>query len=556
MVLAPEGVVVEQYTAMDAFTQLSGTGPTETRLLDLIDAVERATVDPRIKGILLRLHHLEHIGMSKTWELAQTLRGFQEAGKEIVAVSDYYDQDQYLLAAQADKIYLEPMGGVAMEGFSVVRNYFREAIERLKIRFHVFRVGSYKSALEPMIRDDMSAEAKQANRGWLEPLWDLYQQQVLARRNLSAEQFADYTNRIDQVMAKYGGDAEQAALAFGLVDKVLNRAELRDEYAPLVGVSDGYFNQVHYQHYLFSQRALSLVEKGAVGIIVAQGNIVDGEAPAGGIGGDTLARLIRQTAEDESIKAVVLRVDSGGGSALASEVIRQELKSLKAANKPLVVSMSSAAASGGYWIAADADKILATPATLTGSIGIFGAFPTIENLLDHYGVSTDGVGTTDIAGELRIDKPLSPILERAMQSGIEHGYRRFLQVVANGRNMPMDDVSALAEGRVWSGMDALRLGLVDELGGLRQAIESAAELAGVSAKGSRVVRLPLSPEQELLEFLLQHGMVKSAFGQGGLLGQFSALFSAPSQLSKQLQIPSQLNDPRGLHAFCGVCLAL
>lgn len=552
LVLAPEGVVVEQYTAVDAFTQLSGAGPAETRLMDLVDAVERASADPRIKGLLLRLHHLDHIGMSKTWELAQSLQQFRDSGKEVVAVSDFYDQDQYLLAAQADRVYLEPMGGVALEGFAVVRNYFREAIARLKIRFHVFRVGSYKSALEPIIRDDMSEDAREANRGWLQPLWALYRDEVLSRRAISAEQFDQYSNRIDQVMAAHKGNAEQAAIALGLVDKVLNRAELRDEYAPIVGVSDGYFNQVHYLDYLFIERTLELGDKGKVGIIVAQGNIIDGEAPAGAVGGDSLARLIRQTSEDDSVKAVVLRIDSGGGSALASEVIRQELKSLADRGKPLVVSMSSAAASGGYWIAADADKIFATPATLTGSIGIFGAFPTVENLLEHIGVNTDGVGTTEIAGELRIDKPLSPILERVMQSGIEHGYQRFLNVVANGRDKPLEEVAKLAEGRVWSGLDAKRLGLVDELGSLREAVAAAAGLAGVSAKHSRVLRLPLTPEEELMEFLLQHGLVKSSVQRFGWLQNLSALLSGPNKLLGELQ---SLNDPRGLHAYCSLCVA-
>ncbi|MBD2858674.1 signal peptide peptidase SppA [Spongiibacter sp. KMU-158] len=552
LVVAPDGVVVEQYTAVDAVTQLSGSGPKETRLRDLIEAIDRASLDPRIKGVLLRLHHLDHIGMSKTWELAQALERFRESGKSIVAVSDYYDQDQYLLAAQADKIYLEPMGGVALEGFAVVRNYFREAIQRLKIRFHIFRVGTYKSALEPLIRDDMSPEDKEANRGWLEPLWAMYRGEVLARRNISETQFDAFTNRIDQVMAKYAGNAEQAAIELGLVDKVLSRAQLRDEYAPVVGVTDGYFNQVHYQDYLFAERTLYQEPQGAVGIIVAQGNIVDGEASAGGIGGDSLARLIRQTAEDKTVKAVVLRIDSGGGSAMASEVIRQELQALKATGKPLVVSMSSAAASGGYWIAADADRILATPATLTGSIGIFGAFPTFENLLEHFGVYTDGVGTTDIAGAMRVDKPLSPVLERAMQSGIENGYQRFLKVVADGRSMAMDEVDELAQGRVWSGVDAQRLGLVDALGSLAQAVDVAAELAGVSAENSRVLRLPLSPEEELLEFLLHQGLVKSALGQFAFLDRTIQWLFQPAGLVKQWQ---SLNDPRGMYAFCGVCLA-
>jgi protease IV len=559
LVLAPEGQVVEEYTGVEGLAQLGVGGlPAETRLIDLIDAVDRARKDPRITEMLLRLHGMEHIGISKTLELAEAIARFRESGKKVVAVADYYDQDKYLLAIQADEVYIEPMGGVGLEGFSVMRNYVREAMDRLKIDFHVFRVGTFKSALEPFMRQDMSSAAREANRGWLDPLWDLYRRTVIERRQISAAQFDEFSNQIDKVLIERGGDAEQAALDYGLVDGVLSRPQLRARFAADVGVDrDGYFNQVHFLDYLYVQRALELPRgPGGIGIIMASGNIVDGESPAGTIGGDSLARLIRQAARDEAIKAVVLRIDSGGGSAMASEVIRQELETLQAAGKPLIVSMGSVAASGGYWIASGADQVWATPATLTGSIGIFGAFPTFDKLLDSVGINTDGVGTTEIAGALRIDRPLSPVLERAMQAGIENGYQRFLGIVAEGREKSLDEVAKVAEGRVWTGMDALEFGLVDRLGGLRDAIAAAAELAGLSSKRATILRLPLSPEEELMEFLIGRGQIIAAklplLATSGPVGQVGAWLSAQRNALQQLQ---SLNDPQGVYAYCAFCRA-
>ncbi len=559
LVLAPEGQVVEQYTGVEGLAQLGVGGlPAETRLIDLIDAVDRARKDPRITEMLLRLHGMEHIGISKTLELAEAIARFRESGKKVVAVADYYDQDKYLLAIQADEVYIEPMGGVGLEGFSVMRNYVRDAMDRLKIDFHVFRVGTFKSALEPFMRQDMSSAAREANRGWLDPLWDLYRRTVIERRQISAAQFDEFSNQIDKVLIERGGDAEQAALDYGLVDGVLSRPQLRARFAADVGVDrDGYFNQVHFLDYLYVQRALELPRgPGGIGIIMASGNIVDGESPAGTIGGDSLARLIRQAARDEAIKAVVLRIDSGGGSAMASEVIRQELETLQAAGKPLIVSMGSVAASGGYWIASGADQVWATPATLTGSIGIFGAFPTFDKLLDSVGINTDGVGTTEIAGALRIDRPLSPVLERAMQAGIENGYQRFLGIVAEGREKSLDEVAKVAEGRVWTGMDALEFGLVDRLGGLRDAIAAAAELAGLSSKRATILRLPLSPEEELMEFLIGRGQIIAAklplLATSGPVGQVGAWLSAQRNALQQLQ---SLNDPQGVYAYCAFCRA-
>ena len=488
LVLAPEGVVVDQLSAVDAFSQLRAQGlPQETLLADLIETVNLASEDPRIEVLLLKLDDLDHIGMSKTLELSEAIQGFRENGKTIVATANHYNQDQYLLASFADQIFVHNMGGVGIEGFAVIRNYFREAIDKLNIRFHVFKVGNFKSAVEPLLRNDMSSAAKEANRAWLDQLWNLYRDTVVERRGISVSKFDEYVNHIDRVMAEVGGDAAQAALDYGLVDGIISRPMLRDMLIERVGENDeGSFQQSYFRDYLALNRSLLIEVKDSVGIIVASGNIVDGERPEGSIGGDSLARLIRKARLDKNIKALVLRIDSGGGSAFASEVIRAELQKLQEAGKPLVVSMGSMAASGGYWIAAGADEVWATPATLTGSIGIFGAFPTVDNMLQDLGVSTDGVGTTAVAGKLRPDLPLDPILASAIQSGVEYGYRRFINIVADGRNKLVEQVEPIAEGRVWSGIDAQQLGLVDKLGGLQQAINSAASLAGLDPADTRL----------------------------------------------------------------------
>jgi protease-4 len=550
LIVTPQGVVVDQLSAVDALTQISAKGiPTETLLSDLVETVELASEDPRIDVLLLQLDELEHIGLSKTLELSESINRFRDTGKTVVATASHYDQDQYLLASFADQIFVHNMGGVGIEGFAVIRNYFQSAIEKLKIHFHVFKVGSFKSAVEPLLRNDMSAEAKEANKAWLDQLWGLYRDTVLSRRGIEEKRFDFYVNHIDQVMAEVKGDAAQAAIDYGLVDGIVSRPLLRAMLIERVGEDeDGVYKHIFYRDYLALQRSLVTRDKAAVGIIVASGNIVDGTQPAGTIGGDSLASLIRQARRDDDIKAVVLRIDSGGGSAFASEVIRAELQQLQESGKPLVVSMGSMAASGGYWIAAGADEIWATSATLTGSIGIFGAFPTVEKLLLSLGVSTDGIGTTAVAGKLRPDLPLDPILAKAIQSGINHGYQRFIGIVADGRKKLLEQVEPIAEGRVWSGIDAQQLGLVDQLGGLKQAVASAAALAGLPSNDSRVLRLPMSPEEELMKILLSSGMVKQALQGSSLLSTMNSILPAWTSVM-------QLQDKRGVYAYCLSCVA-
>ena len=562
LVLDLQGTLVDQLSYVEPLTRLMGeTSPEqkETLLQDVIDAIHYAKDDDRINVLVLSLDYFAYGGISKIQEIAVALDDFRSSGKKIIAAGDSFSQDQYLLAAQADEIYINPMGGVLLEGYGVYRSYFKQAIDKLEVSFHVFRVGSYKSAMEPFIRSDMSAEAREANLVWLNSLWNDYTRSVAQRRQLKPADINRYANEIDILLAQYHGNTASVAVASGLVDGVKTREEMNRYLIELAGVEDeqGYYQGIGFERYLWLKQMKTAAENvdGRVGVIVAAGTIVDGVQPPGMIGGDSLAELIREARRDDEVQALVLRVDSGGGSAFASEIIRRELALLQQAGKPLVISMGSVAASGGYWIAALADEVWATPTTLTGSIGIFGAFPTIEKTLGNLGINTDGVGTTALAGALRVDRPLSPIAGRMIQSSVEYGYFRFLEIVAEGRGLSREDVAKVAEGRVWSGSDALRLGLIDQLGGLNEAIASAAALAHLDSYESELIEMPLTPQEQFINELMDSETVRQLMvssEQGQILSQLQR-WLAPFNTS--LGFLGSMNDPQGMYLHCTVCVA-
>jgi protease-4 len=564
LLLNIKGTLVDQQAYLDPVASLLGqTDPEQRQTLvqDVVDAINYASKDKRINTLVLSLDSMLHGGISKMQEIAPALQAFRNSGKKIIAFGNSYSQDQYWLAAQADEVYMHPMGGVMLEGYGLYRTYFKQALDKLHINFHVFRVGEFKSAMEPFMRNDMSAEAKQSSLVWLNVLWDEYTRTVTERRGLAAEAIDDYANSIDQLLEQQQGDSAAVAVTAGLIDGLKSRDELNNYLLQQVGAADeeGYFQQIGFEQYLWLKGLELAQTKSAnkVGIIVASGDIVDGAQPAGTIGGDSLAALVRGARLDSRVQALVLRVDSGGGSAFASEIIRNELTLLQRAGKPLVVSMGSMAASGGYWISAQADEIWATPTTLTGSIGIFGAFPTVDQSLAKIGVTADGVGTTKMAGAIRIDRPLQPIAARSIQSMINHGYEQFLAIVASGRDMSVQEVGKIAEGRVWSGLDAKELGLVDQLGGLQQAVASAAALAKLTDYDTQLIEIPLSPQEQLLKELSgKLGINGSVFsllaGEGKVISQLQR-WLAPFQNS--LSFLTSMNDPQGIYLRCAPCVA-
>jgi protease-4 len=440
LIISPEGNIVEQRSETVLSSDIFGeAAKDETLLKDIIDVIDFAKEDERVEVLVLDLRKMKGTGISKLQAIGASLERFQSSGKQIFAFGDYFDQRQYYLAAHADKLYLSPMGGIMLHGFGLYRKYYKAALDKLKIQFHVFKAGTYKSATEPFLRDSMSRYAKEANLAWLNILWDYYKIVITEQRSLDPQSLDDYINNIADHLAKAGGDAAVMALNLGLVDELKTRDEVRAELIELVGKDkDGItFKQIAFDNYLSRIRP-ALMESAAhddkIGIIVASGIIMDGEQPAGRIGGDTMADLIIRSREDDQVKALVVRIDSGGGSATASEVISREIELTRQAGKPVFVSMGSIAASGGYWIAAPADEIWATPTTITGSIGVWGAFPTFEKSLKSLGITSDGVGTTKLSDAFDPSRPLNNLITKSMQQIIEQSYRRFIQRVAEGRN--------------------------------------------------------------------------------------------------------------------------
>ena len=489
LVFAPEGQLVDQYRCDPLSRSLSRATNSldcrEIRLRDVLRGLDAARGDKRIERVVLDLDQLESAGFASLREVAAAIGKLRAGGKQVVAYGDAFTQGQYLLAAQADEIYLDPMspGGVLLDGLASYRPYFREALnDKLGVDMHLFKVGEYKSAAEPFIRDDASPESKEADLFWMNDIWQRMLADIGKARGLAPATLAAYSNTLPEQVVAANGDLAQMALRQKLVTALKTREEVE---ALLVerGVADekaeGGFRQIGLASYL--QHVDGTLPKAdprpQVAVVVAEGAIAGGDLPPGQVGGESTSALLRDAREDDGVKAVVLRVNSPGGEVFASEQIRREVVALKAAGKPVVVSMGDVAASGGYWISMNADRIYADPSTITGSIGIFGLFPTVDRGLDKIGVHTDGVGTAKYAGAFDPTRPLDPGVGTTVQSVIEKGYRDFTGKVAQARGRSVQQVDAVARGRVWSGAQAKERALVDALGGLTEAVADAAARA-------------------------------------------------------------------------------
>lgn len=455
LVLNLAGSIVDQKQQIDPIEAALKQGNKanadgEILLADVLYVIDNAAQDTRITTLVLDLADLKRAGISKLQSIGNAINRFKESGKQVVAIGNYYEQNQYFLASFADTIYLNPQGGISLDGLSMYNLYFKSALEKLKIKAHIFRVGTFKSAVEPYMRDDMSDAAKEANSALLADVWQSYTQTVANNRNIDASALVLDASTYLAELDKAQGDSATMAINMKWVDSLATAEDFRKTMLDTVGKakSGDSFKQISFYDYLtLVAPKPSFIEQDSVGIIVASGTILNGKQPAGQIGGDSTAELLRKARFDKHIKALVLRVDSPGGSAFASEQIRQELLALKAAGKPVVVSMGSLAASGGYWISASADYIFATPTTLTGSIGIFGMITTFEDSLDSIGIHTDGVSTSEWAG-LSVTRTLSSSVEAVIQRHIERGYLNFISLVAKERNMTLEQVDSIAQGRV------------------------------------------------------------------------------------------------------------
>ena len=563
LVVQPFGPLVDQLDgdAYDrALAELLGQAPPQSLVQDIIDALEFAKTDDRISAVHLELSGLSGGGLSKLRRIGAAIDDFKESGKPVVASADYFSQASYHLAAHADELYMHPEGIVFIQGYGGYRSYYKEAIDTLRIDWNVFRVGTHKSFVEPYTRMDMSPEVRESRTHLIQQFWSMYQEDVESARGLEDGTIDDFTQNLLEHIEKSSGDMAIAAREAGLIDKLLSRAELRAvlrEYAGEDSGDSALYSSVGSVEYLRNMRLLHSddVEDQNVAIIMAVGTMLNGTQPSGTIGGDSTAALLRQALSDDSVKAVVLRVDSPGGSAFASEVIGHEIQALQAAGKKVVASMGSVAASGGYWVSVVTDRIVASPATVTGSIGVLAMFPTYQRSLAAVGVATDGVGTTPWAGQFRPDREMSAAVKQLFQASINNTYDDFISGVADRRAMEKDVVDGVAQGQVWSAQDALERGLIDELGTFEDSIRIAAELVGMEEGdyGQKLIEVSLSPTQQLvMDFLAV--AERTGFDVASLVSAPTALESFANSLQRLLAGLSQFNDPKGhySHCFCEI----
>lgn len=521
----------------------------ENSLFDIVDAIRQAKDDRNITGIVLDLRDFAGADQPSMQYIGKALREFRDSGKPVIATGDSYSQGQYYLASFANKIWLSPQGTVDLHGFATNGLYYKSLLDKLKVTTHVFRVGTYKSAVEPFIRDDMSPEARDADSRWIGELWQNYLATIAANRHIQPNQVFPGAAALLAGLQQNGGDTAKYALDNKLVDALGSSAEVEKSLSKQFGWSqkDKNYSATSFYDYQLNKRS----EQGdAIAVVFANGAIMDGEETPGNVGGDTTASQIRDARLDPKVKAIVLRVNSPGGSVSASEVIREELAAAKAAGKPVVVSMGGMAASGGYWISTPANYIMANPSTLTGSIGIFGVINTVEDSLSSIGVHTDGVATSALA-DVSVTKALPQEVQQLMQLTIENGYQRFINLVAQSRNKTPQQIDSIAQGHVWTGQDAKANGLVDSLGDFDDALHKAAELAKLKQWHADFYQ----DEPTFMDtvFASMTGSVRAMLPEAIQAYLPAPVVQAASAVKTETDKLAAFNDPRHRYAFCLTC---
>ncbi|EAM5584220.1 signal peptide peptidase SppA [Salmonella enterica] len=521
----------------------------ENSLFDIVNAIRQAKDDRNITGIVLDLKNFTGADQPSMRYIGKALREFRDSGKPIFAVGENYSQGQYYLASFANKIWLSPQGQVDLHGFATNGLYYKTLLDKLKVSTHVFRVGTYKSAVEPFIRDDMSPAAREADNRWIGELWQNYLHTVSANRQISPQQLFPGAQAIIDGLTSVGGDTAKYALDHKLVDALASSADVEKALTKQFGWSKTENNYRAISYYDYSLKTPADTG-GTIAVIFANGAIMDGEETPGNVGGDTTASQIRDARLDPKVKAIVLRVNSPGGSVNASEVIRAELAAARAAGKPVVVSMGGMAASGGYWISTPANYIVASPSTLTGSIGIFGVINTVENSLSSIGVHSDGVSTSPLA-DISMTKALSPEVQQMMQLSIEYGYKRFITLVADARKRTPEQIDKIAQGHVWIGEDAKANGLVDSLGDFDDAVAKAAELAKLKQWHLDYYQ----DEPTVLDMVMDSmtGSVRAMLPEAIQAMLPAPLVSAANTVKAEGDKLAAFNDPQNRYAFCLTC---
>ncbi|HCM6271507.1 TPA: signal peptide peptidase SppA [Salmonella enterica subsp. enterica serovar -:r:1,2] len=521
----------------------------ENSMFDIVNAIRQAKDDRNITGIVLDLKNFTGAEQPSMRYIGKALREFRDSGKPVFAVGENYSQGQYYLASFANKIWLSPQGQVDLHGFATNGLYYKTLLDKLKVSTHVFRVGTYKSAVEPFIRDDMSPAAREADSRWIGELWQNYLHTVSANRQISPQQLFPGAQAIIDGLTSVGGDTAKYALDHKLVDALASSADVEKALTKQFGWSKTENNYRAISYYDYSLKTPADTG-GTIAVIFANGAIMDGEETPGNVGGDTTASQIRDARLDPKVKAIVLRVNSPGGSVNASEVIRAELAAARAAGKPVVVSMGGMAASGGYWISTPANYIVASPSTLTGSIGIFGVINTVENSLSSIGVHSDGVSTSPLA-DISMTKALSPEVQQMMQLSIEYGYKRFITLVADARKRTPEQIDKIAQGHVWTGEDAKANGLVDSLGDFDDAVAKAAELAKLKQWHLDYYQ----DEPTVLDMVMDSmtGSVRAMLPETIQAMLPAPLVSAANTVKAEGDKLAAFNDPQNRYAFCLTC---
>ena len=539
----------------DALSELNGEYvPRKISTFDVVSAIEYAQQDPQIKGLVLDLNHFEGADLPALDFIGATINRFKESGKPVIAYADNYTQGQYYLASFANEIYLNTIGQVDIHGLAQENLYFKDMLDKLAVTPHIFRVGTYKSAVEPFMRNDMSVEAKTNMQRWLGEMWNNYVLSVSENRKIKKDNVLPNAKQYLSDLKALKGNSTAYAQQRGLVTGVVTRLDLDKKLTALFGKgSDGKANLIELDDYL-SQRPDCLEHYNVpnkIAVVNVEGTIIDGESDEENAGGDTIARILRKAHDDNSVKAIVLRVNSPGGSAFASEIIRQETENLQKIGKPVIVSMGAMAASGGYWISSTADYIIADANTITGSIGIFAMFPTFENSIKKIGVNADGVSTTELANTSAFS-PLAKPVQDIYQTEIEHGYDRFLEIVSKGRQISKTQVDKLAQGQVWLGSDAFQNGLVDEIGSFNEAVNKAEQLVNQrqdTAVQDFSVEWFTDDNVSLISTLLRD----TKKGTQEQLVKWLGLPAPIQKLQKELNVLTKFNDPKGQYLYCLNC---
>ena len=550
LLIAPNGPLVEDRRELEPFDALFAADfPEELLLSSLIEAIDQAADDPRITSIVLDLEGMVGPSTSQTMEIVEAIDRFKASGKPVLAHADYLSQSQYLLASSADELVVHPEGGAMLTGFGVYRTYMKQFLDNIKVNFHVFRVGENKSAVEPYMRDDMSDSQREVVGQWLGSLWRDYSQMVETSRGLEPGDLDAFINAFPERLVASNGDVAETFLKAGLVDQLLNDDDLEIWLADKVGVTDssGEAELVGLRRYINDyQSAESGSNDAVIAVVAIEGSLMPGSSGQGVAGSDSIISHLER-AHDDDIAALVVRINSGGGSVFASEVIRTKIEAIAADGIPVIASMGGAAASGGYWIAAQADEIWAMPTTITGSIGVWSVFPTLEGVLDYAGLTVDGVGTTDLAASFDASQALDDRSAAIFQATVDGIYDDFIALVSERRDMSPEAVDEIAGGKVWIGRDAIDIGLVDELGSLDKAVAAAATRAGV-AEGYQAVRYgtEVSPQQLVLEELGRN------FGLAGVRG-FDSVWQWLAPIRQQLAFMDTLRDPKHVYLQCFDC---